>query len=118
MELHMCTRHLSFYHYFVIDSCQLQLSLVSSKNKSRNSRPGRVVNVSKITIIYDQLMKYGQYNLANKPLEWTGRHRFDASSIESLPATQGQRYVITTLDTHQTLSPKLSWDYSWSKLRI
>ena len=28
----------------------------------------------------------------NKPLEWTGHHRFPARALQPLPATPGQRY--------------------------
>ena len=33
----------------------------------------------------------------NKPLEWTGCHRFPACDLKSLPATQGQRWAAAVL---------------------
>ena len=32
-----------------------------------------------------------EHALPNRPLEWTGHHRFTAAVVEALPATQGQR---------------------------
>ena len=46
----------------------------------------------------------------NKPLEWTGLHRFFACDLNSLPTTQGQRYPYEMSEALPVLHLEVSHD--------